>query len=492
MELENFKIPHLYTTLCAFFCVRTFDEKDYIEIDKLVKYRKWLLEKVEQLIEDDYRRRTKEDNESFYYYSDDITYYDKVSFDKTDDYDEVNKLTQSYPEFFSIKNGKLYISDTLTPDVLEIVFQLGRIEIPDLERIEIFEDFDFVHSNIKSEFFCAIADNYAWVKQLEITKFGKLYNNFSDLEKEIEESYSIDSNEIPLKLLIRLAFVKSFYENHRPMLKYYDQIVHKEEWEILSIDSDYDEYKNSRYIKNDEKYPIDYNFYKRSKFYEDMSAFRNIQELLEDNYQYAIFGNGSLFVDKAEEYLEQIHMSIGFLMPNQLKTKDYDNIDFEELGYESYEESEDDIKKYRISLDVIEEEFAFYMIYLHKLNNAIESGHNELIWPRQRLLYMLDDIQFNLTNPNNFDKWYEWACCYDADKDTYESLGWEAGYFIQDVFEGEDYKSQEKLIFASTYYQLTKDPELKEVLEQYSDDDRYSEYSSIILGDTKGFTKRKK
>ena len=162
------------------------------------------------------------------------------------------------------------------------------------------------------------------------------------------------------------------------------------------------------------------------------------------------------------------------------------------FGYESYEESEDDIKKYRISLDVIEEEFAFYMIYLHKLNNAIESGHNELIWPRQRLLYMLDDIQFNLTNPNNFDKWYEWACCYDADKDTYESLGWEAGYFIQDVFEGEDYKSQEKLIFASTYYQLTKDPELKEVLEQYSDDDRYSEYSSIILGDTKGFTKRKK
>ena len=46
MELENFKIPYLYTTLCAFFCVRTFDEKDYIEIDKLVKYRKWLLNEV--------------------------------------------------------------------------------------------------------------------------------------------------------------------------------------------------------------------------------------------------------------------------------------------------------------------------------------------------------------------------------------------------------------------------------------------------------------
>ena len=492
MELNNYKIPYLYTTLCAFFCVCTFDEKDYIQIDKLVKYRKWLLEKVEQLIEDDYRRRTKEGNEGFYYHRDDITYYDKVNFDKTDDYDELNKLTQLYPEFFSIKNGKMYISDTLTPDVLETAFQLGRIEIPDEDAIEIFKDFNFLWSNIKSNFYDAIVNNYDWIKILEITKFGQLYSWFGNLERQLETKYYEDVNTVPLQLLIRLAFVKSFYENHRPMLKFWNHLIHKKNDEVIKIDSDYDEYKNSRYIKNGEKYPIDYNVYKESNFYEDMSALRNIQELVEENYQYAIFGNGSLFTDKVEEYLEQIHMSIAYLPPDQLESQNDGDIDFEELGLNIDKDTESDVKKYRISLDILEEEFAFYMIYLHKLNNAIESGHNELIKPRQRLLYMLDDTQFNLTNPNNFDKWYEWARCYDADEDTYEALGWEAGYFIQDVFEGGDYKKMEKLLFTSTYYDMTKDEALVEVLAKYKNYDNYDFYSNIILGEAKGYSKTKK
>ena len=156
------------------------------------------------------------------------------------------------------------------------------------------------------------------------------------------------------------------------------------------------------------------------------------------------------------------------------------------------EDDESNISIHRINCDIEEEEFAFYIVYIKKLNDLIAEGRSELIVVRNRLLYLLDDIKYCLFIEENFNKMYEKALSYKLEEESFDFFAEEAKYFIIDVFEGNADKTLEKLLFTSTYYQLTKDEEVVEILNKYNKDIRYQEYSQIIFGKNKGYSRKKK
>ena len=48
----------------------------------------------------------------------------------------------------------------------------------------------------------------------------------------------------------------------------------------------------------------------------------------------------------------------------------------------------------------------------------------------------------------------------------------------------------EKLLFSATYYQLTNDTQIIELLNNYKNDKNYKNFYEIILGEQKGYTKK--
>lgn len=449
------EIPFIYTTLQAFSLVLEFDDKKYIRIEDLFKYRdKILKDLIADYNNDDYK--TYEELEMW---------GEEIKIKDIDQQEELKNLLKDYPQLFYLENDKIYINI----DLKNVQQLMQEFEIP---------HYRFGRVNGRKEIFLL----------LNITKFYEEENKYREtghkLERQIETIYS--SNLLPpnLKRLLykRFVFVLNIVLNNNGFIRKYNVIPKGERDEIV-IDENYDYYSNSKYIRFGEEYPIDKELYEQSEFYEDMvEAFNPIQQNIEDIYQYAIFGRQPLYGEKYRNIFTKLYMS------DILNFSQYSIISEEE--FEEYNES--DISIHRINCDIEEEEFAFYIIYIKKLNDLIAEGKSELIVVRNRLLYLLDDIKYCLFIEENFNKMYEKALSYELDKESFEFFAEEAKYFIKDVFEGQSGKTFEKLLFTSTYYQLTKDEEIVEILNQYKTDIRYKEYSQIIFGGNKGYSRKKK
>ena len=90
----------------------------------------------------------------------------------------------------------------------------------------------------------------------------------------------------------------------------------------------------------------------------------------------------------------------------------------------------------------------------------------------------------------DFEKIYNESLNFEIDEDSFKNYGWEAAYYITDIFEGNSGSKIEKAIFISTYYELTKNPEIKDIFEQYEEHESYELYKQIIFDKKKGYSKR--
>lgn len=455
-------VPFTYTTLYVFHLILRFGDKRSIKIENLFNSRDELLKNV---LEDYYSNNSSE-------YNEDNDWEDKIQFKEIKEEQELDKMLKSYPEIFYEDDGKIFISDDISLDDIMILLK---------------------EFNMPTHRFYNASDSEKFYKSIEITEifeYRKKYKEYGyTLEKQIEEAYINNVSFDKLKLLLYKRFIFLFkvgITNEQYVLEYLN-LPDESEQSIL-IDKDFDYYLNSEYIKNGEEYPIDKDIYENSDFYEDIvECFNPIQFNIEEDYQYAIFGNGPLFDRKYDESFTKLSMSDQFN-----KNEEYNNVDYNDLP--SFDEIDIYYEKQyaKINFDIEEEEFAFYVVYIKKLNDLIESGRKEFINVRNRVLYMLDDIKYCLFMKENVDKYYEKSINYEFDEDSFEFFASEAQYFIEDAFEGKTGKTIEKLLFTSTYYQLTKDEYILELLERYKSDYRYESYSQIILGKNKGYSKIKK
>lgn len=449
------EIPFIYTLLQAFSLVLEFDDKKYIKIEDLFKYRDKVLKDV-----------TENYNNDCYKTSEEIEMWgEEIEIKDIDQKEELKNILKHYPKLFYLENDKIHIN-----------MDLNAVR-------KAIEEFEIIHYRFER-----VNDRKEIFLLLNITKFYEEENNYREigykLERQIETAYNCTPLSQSLKKLLykRFAFILNIVLNNNSFIRKYN-VIPKGGKDELVIDANYDYYSNSKYILFGEDYPIDKDLYEESEFYEDIvEALNPIQQNIEDIYQYAIFGRQPLYGEKYRDIFTKLYMK--------------DIFDFSQCSIISEEEFEEcdepDTSIFRINCDIEEEEFAFYIIYIEKLNDLIAEGKTELIVVRNRLLYLLDDIKYCLFLEENFNKMYEKALSYKLEEESFEFFAEEAKYFIKDVFEGNADKTFEKLLFTSTYYQLTKDEEVVDILNEYKTDTRYQEYSQIIFGEIKGYSRKRK
>jgi len=452
------EVPYLYTTLYALETIMYYENRRSINIDNLIKYREIILDNIIE----DYNAR-----EDHYTQEADQIYGDLI-FQEVDDLEEIDNLIEEYPNLFYIEDNKLCVYDNITLD--EISSLRKEVEVLPTR---------FYNAIYKKDVFNLIGINKIYEFQERFEKIGM------EIEKEIEKEYMNNPNSLKIKLLLykRFLFLVNVVANNK---LYVDEFLNIPSDETVIVDEYYDYYQESPYIKNNEPYPIDNELYNRSEFYMDeVEEMNPIQLNIEDSYHYAIFGSKSIYDYKYNNYFTDMYMF------NNFKTKD--NISTEPLDYEDIEEIDiSDIPNvYEVDFNIDNEQFNFYIVYIQKLNELIDNGCYELIRIKNRLLYLLDNINYCLYDQDKFNNEYEKAISYQVDEDTYEYFKNESMYYIEDIFLGKAGKILEKLIFVSTYYTLTKDIEIKEVLNRFKGYSNYENYSEVILGETIGHTLKK-
>ena len=437
-------IPFLYTTLYAFLHTLSFDNKREIATDKIYKYRDSVVEYASKKYEE--------------YHGEEINVL------PIDNENELYSLLQDYSNLFYMDDNKVCLNDDISLDDIQSLIKSISLEHP-------------------IETYFELTPETKILRDLGIEKIfefkEKCEKVFFELEKKIENEYMMNPNSSKLKGLLakRFLLIMNIYANNPNYIKYFHSLE-----DGVSMDDNFDYYNQSEYIKLGEPYPIDYDLYKKSKFYEDpKEEYTSLEGIIDEFYHYAIFGETPIYKDKYTQHFSQLYTSdvIKPLLSNNIEISDT----IEELDDENTinENEKDSI----FNLDIDEEEFAFYIIYIYKLNEFINLGQTSLIKPRNRLLYALDDIKYRLYDPANFKKYYEQSLNYDLDEDSFELFENEAKYFIEDVFEGNAGKTIEKLLFTSTYYQLTKNKDIEKILKKYKSYPQYNLYSKIILGDRK-------
>lgn len=425
-----FDIPFLYTTLYAFKLVLTFDERRKIELNDLDNYRNTILERTIEELEND----------------DIYTLLNKLDIEE-----ELFNILDQYSDIFYLKNNILYLNEEITIDDLDSLLTENRLEENLVTR--------FNHSNYTKEIFNTL-------KITKVFKWKEKYEKIAlEIEKQLEKEYkkeNFNSNLIKNLLFKRYYLVSMMHKENEIFMKEYIAIPTDEN--EIPINENLDYYKNSEYIKNGEPYPIDNELYQNSRYYEDYNEELNpIHQIIEDVYQYAIFGSRNLYKDKYLDDMVKIYIDENF----------------------SRDEYEENFSEIELNLNLCDEEFAFYTIYVYKLNELINAGYNEFITTRNRLLYLLDDIEHCLYDNNNFNEFYNLAINYKLEEDSFSFFENEAKYFIEEIFEGKSFKKTEKILFVSTYYKLTKNEEIIDILEEYENYPNYAEIYNFIIDNRK-------
>lgn len=459
------EVPFIYIVLQAFSQVLRFDGRKYIEVKDIYKYSDKILEGVL----DDYYNNTNP-----FYRKNDV-WQGEIQFKEFDKEDELNKVLAQNPDIFYLENSKIYLNSYIGED--EVLEMIKSYNMP---------RYRFNNANDSKEILKLLNINKIYESMKKYEKYGY------ELEKEIEQAYKNNVSEEKIRLLLykRFLFVFNVGVSDRKFIENYNRIP--SDTISIPIDENYDYYINSIYIMKKEPYPIDKHLYEKSEFYESvLEELNSIQSNIEDVYQYAIFGREHLYDWKYDKIFDEIYTHILFGPKEQViedALEDFFCID----STDSETHDLDPNGNYAmINFDIEDEEFAFYIIYIKKLNDLIEQGRKEFINIRNRLLYLLDDIKYCLFKKENFDKFYIESINYEKDEDSFDFFANESKYFIEEVFEGKAGKNIEKLLFTSVYYELTGDEEIKEILSRYENYENYEEYSRIVLGKNKGYSKIK-
>lgn len=469
-------IPYLLTTLIAHTLVLELDNRRNVKVNDLIKFRHLLFEKY---------------LEEYQKYGDCVAgekWEGNISFAQVDDLKEIKNLLIEYPEIFYLKDDSLWIHENI--DLIYLKTLLKD------KFSSLYYKFN-QYTELKT-----IRNSLGIVKIYELG--DSINNQLQKIEMNLEKAYQdLDNSQHLIKPLLAQLFVilTNITTNAPILIREYINIINSDD-QITTITEDYDYVAESSYTKNNEIYPIDNNLYQNSDYYENMAeSFCNtIPENIEDIYQYAIFGSNNLYEDKILRTFGQLNFT--YLL-NDENNSDDRNID-EEFA------KENDNNFAILNNNALDEEFIFWLTYVHKIKEYLANNYDEnLVKVKNRLLYLLDDISKCLYIEENFENIFEQAMIkleeikaeyeedidedeyeddvdfddeYEEDDSIYSDLINEAKYLIYDCFLGREYKVTEKLLFVSTYYYLTNNEQILEILAKFENHPKYSLYKDIIIG----------
>ena len=423
------KVPYNYIGLLTFLNILKYENVRKIKKIDFYRYRDLLIERV------------KDETKLLEFYP-----VEEDSFDS---------FLDKYSDIISFDGEVLYLDkDISLAEVEKKVAEVQKEEDID----DIFDVFDYQR------------------QMLNILGISSIYNTLKqywDLERKIEDIYmnldkKIDPN-LKKYLLWRGIFLINFKNAGSSLI---DAI--KSTSTSIGFEEDDFDY---------EDFPIDFTHFEYpDKYFKDKDdLFDDVSDSLFWIYQYAIFGDESLSAQKLWKDIDYIYMHE---LDSVEETEEFVEVDpFEEIDFSLFDDEE--ITEI-LNDDSDEADYLFYLLYIDKINafNDEYGEQDELLKVKKRLLYALDKPEVCLFKDNNFK--VELEKTRDENEATFELFSDEVRYMSSEVFlVPYDKNTLKKLLFISTYYELSEDEVVKDIIDSYSEHEQYSFYRRVVFGEQK-------
>lgn len=454
MIIDNY---YNYITLTAFEHLYKYENKKSISVETLKLFRSELLKEVLDIY-----KNGKDHN----YLQERDQWQGEISFTEIDEDIALKIFLEEYEDYFYLDNGIVYVYEEVSfDDLSELVGQIRvREQVPN--RFDIIEDTKKLRDI------------------LGISTFDKLINEYSKIEKKLQNLYyklfTPDDSEKLRKKIKALLFLR---------FNFFNQLSKMPPYRVDAIRIASSNYYSENDTATYDKYPIDLNLWK-SEFEDPDDFLSDIDDRVYDITQYAIFGKAKnvLYMSKINEDIDQFYMTnIGIESSEEIDpTKDYtDVIETDMLAQEQFEddfaEHPENFAKFH---DPTDEFWVLYINYLNNLNRFMDiyGASDELLFAKRRLLYALDKPTVMLFDENNFKSAYEATKSIELNEEPFNFFLEEIYFMALEAFiiPSNEYTIR-KLLFVGTYYNLTKDQELKRIIEACSNDPRFEFFYEIMI-----------
>ena len=441
----------------AFEVLLEYENKRGISINKLHNYR---IEIIKKNL-DYYSRFDGFDDEEF---EEKLKAFHKLNMDMTEEEEIRNfeKFIVDNSDYFDYKNGIITLKTGVTLDELKNKkFELESYNDRDdilicgafLSFFDSIECLDILESGDKIKQFV-----------LRLVNDEKIVENAYQIYSEVD--MPVEIKKLIASINLRLSLIGNLPEDK--MRNYTRVLMHikdpEKEGEDFWLISE-------KIIRTDE-------FYNLNNY---------IDSILDNKYQRAIFDSGTLAYDRLNQSVDAMWT---YLTPNEVM--ELEPVDAEAM-IESMEEKIEQQSEYVDEFDDIEEiveldndEFdkiedylhdkmvymLFYLNYIQKINDYQNRfGTNEVLErAKKRLLYVLDAYGDNLYYEKNLNTALTSVSIKDIDlKEDFYDYYVISRLFLVDILEGfiDDDKTLRKMIFVSTYYDLTKDKRIEKIINKY-------------------------
>lgn len=456
------QFPYNYANLLAFITLLKYENKRQININDLQKYREVLLNEVIE----NYNNK----EHIYFQEEEEVVWEGKIDFYFNPN-DNINNFINEFNELFYREKNNIYLYDDIDYD------DLIKHEVSIREEIE-------EEENTYHRFFAASTSSNV-LEVLKINTIKNIIEKYLQCEKQIEKLYyklnKRNENSIKKNIIKGLEFRKKFLNIISQKKDYVVDAFRVESVELLD---NVEEYK---------KYPIDLELWKKSEYFKDKEEeddleyyLEDIDNMLYDIFQYAIFINSSLASLKVQSMLENLYFSgDSNILSNEINDDFFEDftLDFEddENGY------------YVIDTNILSIDFSFYTMYLKKLSDYMQNygETSDLLITKKRLLYVLDMSNLNLDDDTSYKERLIELKNNNLDDEDLEFIVNEVKFMASEIFLTPfDENTIKKLLFISTYYELTKDNEICDILNSFSNYENFSLYIEIIFGSQPGFYKK--
>lgn len=420
-----------YIILLAFDTANKYQGKESIEIKDLFNFR---LE-ISKIVDDKYNKNYFLDDNL----KDKLNNFLKSQFDMKSNEELLYLLLflRKYNDFFSSDGKSLYLNGTLQ----------------DLQYLK-----DNIFTNRDEKVICSFLDQIADSKNLiEILKADSIIKDIEKLhriENVIEEGYLDYENENS-KNAIRIG--------NLAILNNFKRIVNLPEEDIrryskMIFEKSVDEYMDGSFFL------ISSDIENKSRLFEENA---HITDELGNIFQQAIFDDNSLTTEQLNNYFDnywEIKMNTDEINYDDLDLE-YDNYYDEDIDEDEYDEDDD--------FDYNKTNLIFYISYIDRINYYLKNFNKDevLLNSKKRLLYALNPRGYNLYEEKNYNKLSKEIKSSDINIDTdFNDFYVMSMLFLTDILNGwleEKDTLLRKILFISTYYDITNDSRILNFIKKY-------------------------
>lgn len=484
-----------FIVFLAFRALLNYEDKRSLSFEDIHKYRKKILEKH-------------------------IAYHSQFS--EYDDVDFENNLHEFHDvnNDMSLEGEKELFYNFIKENSNMFFFKDGRLNLKENISLDEIDNYKFTidcYSDRDDKLICGellgFHDSPECLDILDAKKIKKIVSLIVDDEKKIEKAYQefigtgLEDNiqKLIVPTNYKLALIGNLKDDKM-------RCYHRLFIGLSTIDK---EAKQDFNLYSDDLMEKD-EFYKLNEEYNDLLA--------NNGYIKALFGTGTLSYDKLSNIMDTFWIyqdpdeelefepvdaeaNAEYMAERERQFEEFDD-EFDDEDEEEDDYDEDDYNDYNQVDHYLHRKnnnYAFYLNLIKNIDKYIEvHGNNEdLNNSKNRLLYLLDNYGDNLFIKENFNNSYKNISMEDINynDDLYDFYTL-SRLFLVDILEGwiDDELTIKKLLFVSTYYNLTKDIRIEKIIEKYKTTELGEKISKIILNgdysfltpkDNKDYRKRK-